>query len=124
MEDQKKSEKIFVNRSLNMASVASIGFDMDHTIARYHRSHFESLAFRKTLEKFIEAGYPEELGQLEFNPKFVIRGLLVDRQLGNLLKVDSHKYVKVAYHGHHRLKKSERHSLYNAQGFKIGRAHV
>ena len=84
-----KTEQMFVNRSLNMASITSIGFDMDHTLARYNRVNFENLAFHKTLEKFIEAGYPQELSQLEFDPKFVIRGLLVDRAKGNLLKVDS-----------------------------------
>lgn len=113
-----KNSKIFVNRSLNMGSITSIGFDMDHTLARYHRENFENLAFRKTVEKFIEAGYPEELSRLNFDPKFVIRGLLVDRERGNLLKVDSHKYAKVAYHGHQRLDKSERHQIYNAKGFK------
>ncbi|SMF21933.1 HAD-IG family 5'-nucleotidase [Pseudobacteriovorax antillogorgiicola] len=118
MQKLDKTQKIFVNRSLNMGSVTSIGFDMDHTLARYHRENFENLAFHKTLEKFIEAGYPEELKDLKFNPKFVIRGLLVDRSKGNLLKVDSHKYVKIAYHGHTKLEKSERHQLYNAQGYK------
>lgn len=88
-----------------MESIKSIGFDMDHTLALYHREAFESLAFRETLKKFIKAGYPKELEKLEFNPNFVIRGLLVDRDKGNLLKVDGHKYVKVAYHGHRRLEK-------------------
>lgn len=118
MASLKRSEKIFVNRSLNMASIKSIGFDMDHTLARYYREAFESLAFRKTLEKFIAAGYPQELAELSFDPKFVIRGLLVDMDRGNLLKVDGHKYVKVAYHGHSKLDKSVRHRLYNSSGYK------
>ena len=118
MPQKKKKEKIFVSRSLNMGSIASIGFDMDHTVARYYREEFESLAFRKTLEKFIAAGYPRELENLTFDPKFVIRGLLVDRNRGNLLKVDSHKYVKVAYHGHEKLDKATRHALYNSSGYK------
>ena len=101
-----------------MSSIKSIGFDMDHTIARYHREEFESLAFRKTLEKFIEAGYPASLSSLSFDPNFVIRGLLVDMDRGNLLKVDGHKYVKVAYHGHKKLDKSTRHDLYNSSGYK------
>ena len=118
MNTLKQSEKIFINRSLNMASIKSIGFDMDHTVARYHREAFETLAFRKTLEKFIAAGYPKELESLSFDPNFVIRGLLVDMDRGNLLKVDGHKYVKVAYHGHSKLSKEERHKLYNSKGYK------
>ena len=69
-------------------------------------------------EKFIEAGYPQELAKLEFDPNFVIRGLLVDRNRGNLLKVDGHKYVKIAFHGKQRLTKKERHETYNRDGIK------
>jgi 5'-nucleotidase len=96
----KKYQKIHVNRSLNMASIHSVGFDMDHTLVLYNRENFESLAFHETVKKFIANGYPEELGKLRFDPNFVIRGLLVDRQRGNLLKVDAHKYVKIGFHGH------------------------
>ncbi|MBF0443811.1 MAG: HAD-IG family 5'-nucleotidase [Oligoflexales bacterium] len=113
-----KWQRVYVNRSLNMASIKSIGFDMDHTLVLYNRENFESLAFRKTLEKFIDAGYPDELIQLRFDPNFIIRGLLVDRERGNILKADAHKYVKIAYHGHRLLSKEERHRLYNAESFR------
>lgn len=112
-------QRVYVNRSLNMASIKAIGFDMDHTLAVYHRAAFESLAFRETLKKFIEAGYPQELLDLEFDPNFVIRGLLVDTQRGNLLKVDGHKYVKVAFHGRKKLDKQERHRLYNQESINV-----
>jgi HAD superfamily 5'-nucleotidase-like hydrolase len=101
-----------------MAKIRSVGFDMDHTLAIYNRESFETLAFGETLKKFIDAGYPEELIRLNFKPNFLIRGLLVDRERGNILKVDAHKYVKSAYHGHTPLTKSERHKLYNNQSFK------
>jgi len=118
MQKLKKHQKIYVNRSLNLANIRSVGFDMDHTIVLYNRENFESLAFHETVKKFVANGYPEELLKLKFNPNFVIRGLLVDRDRGNLLKVDSHKYVKVAYHGHRKLDKQERYELYNAKSFK------
>lgn len=114
----KKWQKIFVNRSLNMASIKAIGFDMDHTLAVYNHVTFETLAFKVTLDKFIAAGYPKELAKLTFDPNSVIRGLLVDQERGNLLKVDAHKYVKTAFHGKRRLDKEERHRLYNSQSFK------
>ena len=115
-----KAERIFVNRSLNMGSIEAIGFDMDHTVARYNRENFEALAFNETVKKFVEAGYPDELSKLTFDPNFVIRGLLVDIDRGNLLKVDGHKYVKTALHGHRHLTKEERHRLYNRQTWKAG----
>lgn len=103
-----------------MSNIRSIGFDMDHTLVIYNRETFEALAFRETLRKFIDAGYPEELSMLKFDPNFIIRGLLVDTHRGNLLKVDGHKYVKIAFHGHKRLTKEERHTLYNMESFKAG----
>lgn len=118
MQKLKKHQKIFVNRSLNMGSIRSLGFDMDHTLVLYNRVNFENLAFHETLKKFIANGYPEELSSLKFDPNFVIRGLLVDRERGNLLKVDAHKYVKVAFHGHMKLDKATRSELYNSRGFK------
>ncbi|MEY4630869.1 MAG: hypothetical protein RIQ81_989 [Pseudomonadota bacterium] len=113
-----KWNRIFVNRSLNMGNIRAIGFDMDHTLAMYNREAFEALAFRATLQKFIEAGYPSELAGLQFKPEFLIRGLLVDMDRGNILKVDGHKYVKIAFHGHNRLDKETRRRLYNSESFK------
>ncbi len=111
-------QRIFVNRSMNFANIGLIGFDMDHTLAPYNRVNFEALAFTETLKKFIDAGYPEELSTLKYKPDSVVRGLIVDRAQGNILKVNGHKYVKVAYHGHHKLSKEERYRLYNHESFK------
>lgn len=113
-----KWQRIFVNRSLNMANIKAIGFDMDHTLAMYNRETFEALAFRETVKKFIQAGYPSDLESLQFKPDFLIRGLLVDMERGNLLKVDGHKYVKIAFHGHRKLDKETRQLLYNSESFK------
>ncbi|MCB9228693.1 MAG: HAD-IG family 5'-nucleotidase [Deltaproteobacteria bacterium] len=112
-----KQNRIFVNRSLNFGNIKLVGFDMDHTLAPYNKESFESLSFQKTLEKFIEAGYPQELSTFTYKHNFLIRGLMVDKERGNVLKVDSHKYVKDAYHGYKRLTKEERQTLYNQPGF-------
>ena len=111
-------QRIYVNRSLNFGNIGLIGFDMDHTLAPYNREAFEALAFTATLKKFIDAGYPEELGSLQYKPDSVVRGLIVDRARGNILKVNGHKYVKVAYHGYSKLTKEERYKLYNHESFK------
>ena len=113
-----KWQRIYVNRSLNMDRIKAIGFDMDHTLIMYNREAFESLAFSETLKKFIQAGYPDELQSLTFEPNFLIRGLLVDMDRGNLLKVDGHKYCKIAYHGTRKVDKETRHALYNSASFK------
>lgn len=91
---------IFVNRPLNMANIRYIGFDMDYTLAIYHKQAIEELAFRKTLEKMVEMkGYPERILELRYEAEHVIRGLLVDRQKGNLLKINRFKQVCRVMHG-------------------------
>ena len=91
---------------------------MDYTIARYKQQAFENLAFQETLKKFLSAGYPEELSELKYKHNFLKRGLLVDRERGNILKADGHKYIKSASHGHKFLSKEERRGLYNIQSFR------
>ena len=113
-----KSQRIYVNRTLNFAKVQAIGYDMDHTLAIYNRPTFEKLAFEETLKKLIIEGYPEELLSVKFDPSYVQRGLLVDKHRGNLLKVDCHKYVKRGFHGKRKLTKEERSQFYNSQNFK------
>lgn len=107
--------RIFVNRNLRMDTVGAIGFDMDYTLARYHRERLERLAHRLTIEKLVKRGYPEDILKLQYDPSFVIRGLMVDKQLGNILKIDRHAHVGRVYHGRRELKKEERRALYRRE---------
>lgn len=107
------TRKVFCNRSLNMASVKAIGFDMDYTLAQYMCHSFEVLAYELTVQKLVdEFGYPEVLLELEFDWQYMMRGLVIDKKRGNILKVDRHKYVKIAYHGFSQLPRQERLNTY------------
>lgn len=54
------SRRIFCNRSLNMAGIKAVGFDMDYTLAQYKPESFEVLAHEKTVKKLVSAfGYPK-----------------------------------------------------------------
>ena len=98
---------IFVNRPLNMANIRYIGFDMDYTLAIYNKQAIEELAFRKTLEKMVEhKGYPDLILDLNYEVDSVIRGLLVDRQKGNLIKINRFKQVCRVRHGTQTLESS------------------
>jgi HAD superfamily 5'-nucleotidase-like hydrolase len=108
-------EKIFCNRSLNMKSIKAVGFDMDYTLAIYKPEAFEKLAYEETLKKLIEIGYPVEISTWKFDPDYMIRGLVIDKVKGNILKMDRHRYVKVAYHGFRELEPEERRKLYDIE---------
>jgi len=98
-----------------MGQVSSVGFDMDYTLAQYKAETFEALAYRSTLDKLVRYfGYPEFLMGLEFDCSYMTRGLVIDKRRGNILKVDRHKYVKVAQHGFAQLSREERHTAYHA----------
>ena len=107
--------RIFVNRNLRMDTVKAIGFDMDYTLARYRTEKLEQLAHKLTVEKLITRGYPKEIAQLTFDPKFVLRGLTVDKQTGNILKLDRHNHVSRVYHGRKSLSRAERNRIYRRE---------
>ncbi|KAL9238005.1 hypothetical protein vseg_012487 [Gypsophila vaccaria] len=106
-------KRIFCNRSLNMKSIVAVGFDMDYTLAQYKPETFESLAYEGTIKKLVyDLGYPPELLDWSFDWKYMVRGLVLDKKRGNILKMDRHKYVKVAYHGFRELSKDEKIETY------------
>eukprot|EP00879_Flechtneria_rotunda_P000833 GHRR01000958.1.p1 GENE.GHRR01000958.1~~GHRR01000958.1.p1 ORF type:complete len:660 (+),score=216.69 GHRR01000958.1:198-2177(+) len=108
------SRQIFCNRSLNMKQIKAVGFDMDYTLAQYKPDTFELLAHTQTVDKLVTAfGYPPELYDFKFDWRYMMKGLIIDKKRGNVIKVDRHKYVKVAYHGVRRLNSDERKQVYN-----------
>lgn len=50
----------------------------------------------------------QELLDFEFDFRYMMRGLIIDKKRGNILKMDRHKYVKVAFHGFRKLSREER----------------
>ncbi|XP_058725297.1 uncharacterized protein LOC131596598 [Vicia villosa] len=106
-------KRIFCNRPLNMKNIVAVGFDMDYTLAQYMPETFESLAYHRTIEKLVyDLKYPSELLSWSFDPNYMVRGLVLDKKRGNILKMDCHKYVKVAYHGFKELSKEDKVGTY------------
>jgi HAD superfamily 5'-nucleotidase-like hydrolase len=93
------STKVYVNRTLNLRKIRYLGFDMDHTLVRYDSRAFEGKMHDIVLAKLAAAGYPAEVKQLPFEYDLAIRGLVMDKQMGNLLKVSRHGSIRGAFHG-------------------------
>ncbi len=114
--DISTGRRIFCNRNLKMESIEFIGFDMDYTLALYHQERMEELSIRLSLRNLIrDYGYPEEIEKLDYDPVYAVRGLGVDRKLGNVFKMDRHGHVGRVYHGFHHLTKSERRKHYRRE---------
>jgi len=109
-----REKRVFCNRSLRLDHISWIGFDMDYTLAVYDQAELDRLTIEAALPKLIARGYPESLTTLDYDLSFPVRGLTVDAQLGNVLKMDRHKYVKRAYHGLRELTYDERREHYRA----------
>ncbi|NWG00985.1 MAG: HAD-IG family 5'-nucleotidase [Thermoanaerobaculaceae bacterium] len=89
--------RIWANRTLNLRSIKAIGYDMDYTLVHYRVEPWEQQAYQHLKAKLAEQGLPVE--GLEFDPDLVTRGLVVDRELGNLVKANRFGYVVKACHG-------------------------
>jgi len=91
------ARRIFCNRTLNLRSIQAIGFDMDYTLVHYHQDRWEGSAYQHCKERLLAKGYP--VGPLSFDPELGMLGLILDTELGNLVKANRFGYVKRACHG-------------------------
>ncbi len=106
--------RIFTNRNLKLARLAAIGFDMDFTLAQYKQAALDKLTMRLTLEIMVEQyGYDPQIRTIPYKEGFAIRGLVIDTELGNVLKMDKFRYVSLAYHGLQPLSSTKKTQLYN-----------
>lgn len=108
-----RTRRVFVNRNLRLGQIDWVGFDMDYTLAIYNQPEMDSLSIQGTIGKLAARGYPEELlRQISYPVHFPIRGLLIDKRHGHILKMDRFKVVQKGYHGLRELSKDELRGLY------------
>lgn len=84
---------------------------MDYTVVQYKWRKWEELAYECT--KSVLAGYGFPVKDLYFDdPELVCRGLVIDKEYGNFLKLDRHGFVRRAMHGYTQLAATEIDALY------------
>jgi len=114
-------QAVYTNRDLDLSGIKLVGFDMDYTLAIYQKAPMEQLQYDLTVDRLVtHMGYPAEIKQLTYNPQTVIRGLVVDKRTGNVLKMDTHGRVARAWHGHRRLSNDEIAGFYKHARLKLG----
>ncbi len=104
------SRRVFCNRLVDLTQIDAIGYDMDYTLVHYHVDAYEKHAYEYIKRRLAASGWP--LSRLKFDPDTVIRGLVLDVELGNILKVNRSGFVKQAAHGAKRLPAEETRRLY------------
>jgi 5'-nucleotidase len=88
---------LYCNRTLNLRSIKVIGYDMDYTLVHYRVEDWERRAYRHIRKQLVAAGW--QVADLVYDPELVVRGLVVDTERGNFLKVNRFGFVKTACHG-------------------------
>lgn len=102
--------RIFCNRTLNLRGIQAVGFDMDYTLVHYHTKKWEERAYEHARKRLLERGWPVE--DLRFDPDFASLGLILDLELGNVVKANRFGFVKRACHGTQMLSHTEQKAIY------------
>lgn len=105
------TQRVFVNRPLRMDKIEYLGFDMDYTLAIY-KLEYEELCYDMIVERLVEMGYPKSILDIKYDPNLMIRGLFIDEELGNFLKIDNFGNISLCVHGKKVLPKSQVATLY------------
>lgn len=113
------SRRIFANRQLRLGRIDWIGFDMDYTILRYAAKPMDELSYNQGLKQLVALGYNEEILDFQYDPQRAMRGLLIDKEQGNLIQINRHRHVGAAYHGHQALDKTVRKQIYRRSAMKF-----
>jgi 5'-nucleotidase len=110
-----RQRRIFCNRNLRMSNIAWVGFDMDYTLAIYDQQAMDELSIRATVAKLVDRGYPSFVCSIPLQTGFPVRGLLIDKRFGHILKMNRYKFVTKGYHGMRELAKDELRQLYHSK---------
>ena len=102
---------VFCNRTLNFRSLKAIGYDMDYTLVEYRVEAFERQVFEFARERFLAQGWPVE--DLVFDASMVARGLVIDTELGNVVKANRFGLVRRAMHGTEPMNFSRQREVYS-----------
>ncbi|MCW8985071.1 MAG: HAD-IG family 5'-nucleotidase [Thermoanaerobaculales bacterium] len=110
LEQVPPGRQIYSNRTLNLRTIRAIGYDMDYTLVHYRADVWEQRVYDRLKELFVADGWP--IQDLRFDPSLVIRGLVIDTELGNIVKANRFGYVMRAAHGTRRMTFEDQRDVY------------
>jgi 5'-nucleotidase len=104
------TRRIYANRTLNLRAIAAVGYDMDYTLVHYRVSEWERYAYDHVRGHLADEGWP--VSELTFQRELAAQGLVVDTELGNIVKANRFGYVMRAAHGSRLLSFDEQRTTY------------
>lgn len=106
-----KAAGIYCNRTLNLNSIKAIGYDMDYTLVHYNVEKWERETYDQ-MKSLLSERFGWDIKHLEFDPESIIRGLIIDKIHGNIVKANRFGFVKKARHGMREMSFDEQKKLY------------
>ena len=108
------SRAIFTNRSLRFNKIKAVGFDFDHTLGLYNCDELDKLAMQLVIDRLVKnEQIPKAYFETIPDPIFAQKGLIIDVEEGNVLKIDRFGHVVCAYHGAEKLSQQSRRDIYS-----------
>ncbi len=120
MELPQPQRRVFCNRTLNMRSIQAVGCDMDYTLVHYNSERWERRAFEYAKRQLLAQKWPVE--QLSFDPQLACLGLVLDLELGNVVKANRFGHVRQACHGTRMLSYEERREIYTSAPLELSQS--
>lgn len=105
------ARRVFTNRTLNLRSLRAVGFDMDYTLVHYRVEEWERRAYAHAKARLLERGL--DVADCEFSPSAFTLGLVIDKELGNVVKANRFGFVKRAAHGSRVMDFEEQRRVYS-----------
>lgn len=104
--------------TFNFIDYDCIGFDLDNTICRYKISNMVKLEY-ESLSKYLvdHCGYSDKylLRPIEDNVDFMLKGLILDVNNGNILRIDSTGHILHGSHGTREMTRDELKTYYGEE---------
>lgn len=112
------NERVYSNSYVDLGSVDTIGFDYDYTLVTYTEKLLEVI-YNMALELLVnEYQYPKEMltdKNMQFDSKFSIRGLAIDRENGWICHLTYTHKVGVAWEGRNKVSREQLMSEYSGK---------
>jgi len=110
VESRERQRWVYCNRTLNLRSIKAIGYDMDYTLIHYRDDAWEERAYEHIKLSLIKRGW--DVADLKYDHGLIVRGLIIDAELGNVVKANRFGYIKAAQHGTKRIAFEELRDTY------------
>jgi HAD superfamily 5'-nucleotidase-like hydrolase len=109
--------QVFANSYVDLGKVDTVGFDYDYTLVNY-KEELLDLIYDMALKRLVnEKHYPLEMLEagLQYNPRFSIRGLAVDKETGWICHLSYTHHVAVAWEGQEKVSTSRLYEEYRGK---------